>query len=266
VLYLYLPVNNGFSGALNMIEVKNLSKYYGNTKAADNISLSVGRGELFGLLGPNGSGKTTMIKMLTGQMKPTSGSISVHGVDVLEDPIRVRELVGVIPEQETPPSFLTAEEYLHFVAKIRKMEHYEKTCESWFEFLDFGDQKNSLCKDLSRGTRQKLMFAQAFLHEPELAVIDEPLINLDPVMQRKVKDFLAGYVKSGGTIFISTHILEIAKQICTSIGVIYKGKLVYAGRLDDPVLQGRNFEEFFLELVSQPGNSYTSSSTPVQSA
>ena len=249
-----------------MIEVKNLSKSYGSTKAVNDISLSIGKGELFGLLGPNGSGKTTMIKMLTGQIKPTSGSLRVHGVDVLEDPIRVRELVGVIPEQETPPSFLTAEEYLYFVAKVRKMENYEKACESWFEFLDFVDQKNSLCKDLSRGTRQKLMFAQAFLHEPELAIIDEPLINLDPVMQRKVKDFLAGYVKNGGTIFISTHILEIAKQICTSIGIVYKGNLVYSGRLDEPVLQGRNFEEFFLELVSQPGNSYTSSSTPVQSA
>lgn len=249
-----------------MIEVRNLSKSYGSTKAVNDISLSIGKGELFGLLGPNGSGKTTMIKMLTGQIKPTSGSVRVHGVDVLEDPIRVRELVGVIPEQETPPSFLTAEEYLYFVAKIRKMENYEKTCEKWFEFLDFGDQKNSLCKDLSRGTRQKLMFAQAFLHEPELAIIDEPLINLDPVMQRKVKDFLAEYVKNGGTIFISTHILEIAKQICTSIGIIYKGKLVYTGRLDDPALQGRNFEEFFLELVSRPGNSDIGLSIPAQYA
>jgi len=237
-----------------MIEVRNLSKSYGSTKAVNDISLSIGKGELFGLLGPNGSGKTTMIKMLTGQIKPTSGSIRVHGVDVLENPIKVRELVGVIPEQETPPSFLTAEEYLHFVAKIRKMEQYEEVCEKWFEFFDFGDQKNSLCKDLSRGTRQKLMFAQAFLNEPELSIIDEPLINLDPIMQRKVKDFLKGYVKNGGTIFISTHILEIAKQICTSIGIIYKGKLVYTGHLDDPVLQSRNFEEFFLELVSRPGD------------
>lgn len=237
-----------------MIEVKNLSKFYGSTKAVDDISLSIGKGELFGLLGPNGSGKTSMIKMLTGQIKPTSGSLRVHGVGVLENPIGVRELVGVIPEQETPPSFLTAEEYLHFVAKIRKMEHYAETCDKWFEFFDFIDQKNSLCKDLSRGTRQKLMFAQAFLHNPELAIIDEPLINLDPIMQRKVKDFLEGYVKNGGTVFISTHILEIAKEICTSIGIIYKGKLVYTGRLDDPVLQGRNLEEFFLELVGRPGD------------
>ena len=204
--------------------------------------------------------------MLTGQIKPTSGSLRVHGVYVFEDPIRVRELVGVIPEQETPPSFLTAEEYLHFVAKVRKMKDYEAICEKWFEFLDFEDQKNSLCKDLSRGTRQKLMFAQAFLHEPELAIIDEPLINLDPVMQRKVKDFLSGYVRNGGTIFISTHILEIAKQICTIIGIIYRGKLVYTGRLDDPVLEGRNFEEFFLNLVSRPVNSDECASIPAQYA
>jgi ABC-2 type transport system ATP-binding protein len=249
-----------------MIAVKNLSKFYGSTKAVNDVSLSIGKGELFGLLGPNGSGKTTMIKMLTGQIKPTSGSLKVHGVDVLEDPIRVRELVGVIPEQETPPSFLTAEEYLHFVAKIRKMENYERVCEKWFEFFDFEDQKNSLCKDLSRGTRQKLMFAQAFLNEPELAIIDEPLINLDPVMQRKVKDFLKSYVKNGGTVFISTHILEIAKEICTSIGIIYKGKLVYVGCLDDPVLQGRNLEDFFLELVSRPDDYGTGLSTPEQHA
>lgn len=234
-----------------MIEVKGLSKSYGQTKAVDCVDLSIGKGELFGLLGPNGSGKTTMIKMLTGQIKPGSGTLKVHGINVLEDPLKVRELAGVIPEQETPPSFLTAEEYLHFVAKVRKMEHYEGVCEKWFEFFDFGDQRNSLCKDLSRGTRQKLMFAQAFLHEPELAIIDEPLINLDPVMQKKVKDFLRGYVKNGGTIFISTHILEIAKEICTSIGIIYRGKLIHTGRLDDPVLQGRNFEEFFLELVGR---------------
>lgn len=261
-----LPVNIGFSGALKMIEVRNLSKSYGSTKAVNDISLSIGKGELFGLLGPNGSGKTTIIKMLTGQIKPTSGSVRVLGVDVLKDPIRVRELAGIVPEQETPPSFLTAEEYLYFVAKIRKMENYEKACEKWFEFLDFGDQKKSLCKDLSRGTRQKLMFAQAFLHEPELAIIDEPLINLDPVMQRKVKDFLAGYVKNGRTVFISTHILEIAKQICTSIGIIYKGKLVYTGRLNNPVLQESNFEEFFLKLVSQSENSGIGLITPAHYA
>lgn len=211
-----------------LITVKDLSKHFGNTKAVDSVDLEVRKGELFGLLGPNGSGKTTMIKMLTGQIKPTSGAVSVHGVDVLENPLRVKELVGIIPEQETPPSFLTAEEYLYFVAKIRKLENFEDKCEWWFSYLDFVGQKDVLCKDLSRGTRQKLMLAQAFLHDPELVIIDEPLINLDPLMQRRVKDYLRDYVSKGGTVFISTHILEIAREICRSMGIIYRGKLIFS--------------------------------------
>jgi ABC-2 type transport system ATP-binding protein len=233
-----------------LITVKNLSKHFGNTKAVDGVDLEVKKGELFGLLGPNGSGKTTMIKMLTGQIRPTAGEISVHGVDVLARSLRVKELTGIIPEQENPPSFLTAEEYLYFVAKIRKMENFEKQCDWWFSYLDFAEQRDVLCKDLSRGTRQKLMLAQAFLHGPELVVIDEPLINLDPLMQRRVKDYLKGYVKKGGTVLISTHILEIAREICTGMAIIYKGKLVFSGKMDDPVIGDRPLEDFFLELVS----------------
>ncbi len=233
-----------------MITVKNLSKHFGNTKAVDGIDLEVKKGELFGLLGPNGSGKTTMIKMLTGQTRPTAGEVSVHGVDVLAHPLRVKELTGIVPEQENPPSFLTAEEYLYFVAKIRKLENFEKQCDWWFSYLDFTEQRDVLCKDLSRGTRQKLMLAQAFLHEPELVIIDEPLINLDPLMQRRVKDYLKTYVKKGGTVLISTHILEIAREICTGMAIIYKGKLVFSGKMDDPVIRDRPLEDFFLELVS----------------
>ncbi|MCQ6963842.1 ABC transporter ATP-binding protein [Methanolobus chelungpuianus] len=233
-----------------MIRAKNLSKHFGGTRAVDEVSLEVEKGELFGLLGPNGSGKTTMIRMLTGQTRPTSGEVTVRGVDVLSSPLRVKELTGIIPEQENPPSFLTAEEYLHFVAKVRKLEDFEKQCDWWFSYLDFADQKDVLCKDLSRGTRQKLMLSQAFLHEPELVIIDEPLINLDPLMQRRIKDFLKSYVKKGGTVFISTHILEIAREICTGIAIIYKGKLVFSGRMDDPAIGSRPLEEFFLELVS----------------
>jgi ABC-2 type transport system ATP-binding protein len=232
-----------------LISVKNLSKHFGTTKAVDNVDLHVQKGELFGLLGPNGSGKTTMIKMLTGQIRPGSGEISVHGVDVLAKPLRVKELTGIIPEQENPPSFLTAEEYLHFVAKVRKLKDIEEQCDWWFSYLDFGEQKDVLCKDLSRGTRQKLMLSQAFLHGPDLVIIDEPLINLDPLMQRRVKDFLKDYVKKGGTVFISTHILEIAREICTGMAIIYKGKLVFSGRMDDTAIGDRPLEEFFLELV-----------------
>jgi len=197
-----------------VIEIKKLSKSFGQLKAVKNLNLSVKKGEFFGLLGPNGSGKTTTIRILTGQLMPTSGTASVLGVSVLKDPIKVRELVGIIPERETPPSFLTSVEYLHFVGKIRHLDNIEEKCNWWFEFLKFEDVKDVLCKDLSLGTRQKLMFAQAFLHEPEVAFIDEPLINLDPVIQKKVKDYLKDFAGRGGTVFFSTHVLEIAEELC----------------------------------------------------
>ncbi len=233
------------------LNAENLTRRFGSITAVDNLSLQIKSGELFGLLGPNGSGKTTTIKMLTGQIKPTSGKAEILGIDVLTDPIKVRELVGIIPEQESPPSFLTAEEYLHFVSKIRKLNDAKERCNKWFEFLEFDDQKDVLCKDLSRGTRQKLMFAQAFLHEPKLAFIDEPLINLDPIIQRKVKDFLIDYVKKGNTIFFSTHVLEIAKEICTRIAIIDKGKLIYEGSLKDLKKKRQSLEKFFLKLVKE---------------
>ncbi len=232
-----------------VIEAKNLTKRYRDVVAVDNISLVVERGALFGLLGPNGSGKTTMIKMLTGQTRPTSGSATVLGVDVTKDPVGVRGMVGIIPEQETPPSFLTAKEYLEFVGAVRKIPDIEKKADWWFDFLDFDDKKNVLCKDLSRGTRQKLMFTQAFIHEPALALIDEPLINFDPIMQDVVKDYLAGYVKNGRTIFISTHILEVAEEICSAFAILHKGTLLHTGPVTGLTSRNEHLPSFFLSLV-----------------
>ncbi|MBN2734389.1 MAG: ABC transporter ATP-binding protein [Methanomicrobiaceae archaeon] len=235
----------------SVIRTDNLTKTYGELRAVDSVSLSVEKGSLFGLLGPNGSGKTTMIKMLTGQIKATSGSAEVLGHDSLKDGIKVREVVGIIPEQETPPSFLTSSEYLSFVAKIRNIEGIEKKADWWFDYLDFADKKDVLCKDLSRGTRQKLMFAQAFLHNPEIALIDEPLINLDPVMQRKVKNFLKDYVKAGNTIFLSTHILEIAEDICTDFAILHKGKLLHTGKVGELKEKGVHLDDFFMDLLER---------------
>jgi ABC-2 type transport system ATP-binding protein len=233
----------------NVIEAQDLSKAYGEVQAVDHVTLSVKEGALFGLLGPNGSGKTTMIKMLTGQTKPTGGTATVLGLDVIQDPVGVRGRVGIIPEQETPPSFLTAIEYLEFVAAVRKIPEIDKKADFWFDYLDFADKKNVLCKDLSRGTRQKLMFTQAFIHEPALALIDEPLINFDPIMQDLVKEFLADYVKKGRTIFISTHILEVAEEICSEFAILHKGKLLHTGPVADLTGRGEHLPSFFLSLV-----------------
>jgi ABC-2 type transport system ATP-binding protein len=228
---------------MDLVEVRNLSKAFGQTKALDDVSLDVRKGEIFGLLGPNGSGKTTMIRCLTGQIAPTSGEMRVLEINVIKDPIKVREIAGIIPEQENPPSFLTADEYLHFVAHIRKMHDFEGEIEHWFKLLEFGDQRNILCKDLSRGTRQKLMFSQAFMHRPSIAFIDEPLVNLDPVSQRIIKDFLKGYARQGNTVFLSTHALDIAEEICNSICILDKGRLLYQGK------PKKHLEKFFLKSV-----------------
>ncbi len=234
---------------VTVIEASGLTKQFGNTTAVDNVTLSVPQGALFGLLGPNGSGKTTMIKMLTGQIRPTTGMATVLGLDVVNDPVGVRKLVGIIPEQETPPSFLSAMEYLAFVGAVRKIPDIEEKAAWWFSFLEFEDKRDVLCKDLSRGTRQKLMFAQAFLHKPVLALIDEPLINFDPIMQRKVKGYLADYVKSGGTIFISTHILEIAEEICSGFAILHNGKLLYSGAISELSGKKQHLSEFFFSQV-----------------
>ena len=236
---------------MNMISVNNLTKRYGNLVAIDNISLTIKKGELFGLLGPNGSGKTTMIKILTGQIKPESGELSVLEVDVKKEPLKIRELVGIIPEQETPPSFLTAEEYLQFVCHIRGLDAIDDRIDTWLHRFDFVNERNTLCKDLSRGTRQKLMVAQAFLHEPRVAFIDEPLINLDPLIQRVFKDFLLEYVDEGNTVFFSTHVLEIAEEICTEIGILHQGTLLHKGSVDEIKQKGTHLESFFIQLVKQ---------------
>jgi ABC-2 type transport system ATP-binding protein len=233
----------------DVIVTQDLSKAYGAVQAIGGVTLSVKEGALFGLLGPNGSGKTTMIKMLTGQVRPTGGTATVLGLDAAREPVRVREMVGIIPEQETPPSFLTAGEYLDFVGAIRKIPDIGWRADWWLDYLDFADKRDVLCKDLSRGTRQKLMFAQAFIHEPILALIDEPLINFDPIMQDLVKEYLAGYVRKGNTIFVSTHILEVAEVICSEFAILHKGRLLHTGRVSDMVESGRHLPEFFLSLV-----------------
>ena len=233
------------------IRASGVSKSYAGRKVLDGIDIEIGKGELFGLLGPNGAGKTTMIRAMTGQVRPESGSIHVGGVDALKDPVKVRELVGIVPEQETPPSFLSASEYLRFVCMIRKLDRVQERCDRWFEYLAFGDERDVLCKNLSRGTRQKLMISQAFIHEPKIAFIDEPLINLDPVMQKRVKEHLRKFVREGGTVFLSTHVLAIAEEICTRIAIIDKGKVIHDGSVSELKRKKKHLDELFLSLVKE---------------
>jgi len=208
------------------VETTNLRKEYGDVGAIEGVDLTVERGELYGLLGPNGSGKTTTIEILTGQRTPSSGSATVLGTDPVADPIEVRRSIGILPEREDPPSFLTPREYLEFVGEVRGIGSIDDRIEQWAQTFEFAGILDTLSGDLSEGERQRVMLAQVFIHEPDLAFIDEPLVNLDPLMQAEVKDQLVEYCEAGNTLFLSTHFVEVAEQLCTKIGIIADGELV----------------------------------------
>ncbi|WP_123534494.1 ABC transporter ATP-binding protein [Halosimplex salinum] len=211
---------------MTAIETHDLTKRYGDATALDGLSLSVPEGELFGLLGPNGSGKTTTIEILTGQLDPTEGTAEVLGSDPVDDALSVREAVGILPEREDPPSFLTPREYLQFVGDVRGFSAADDRIAEWADRLGFVDELDTLSTDLSEGERQRVMLAQAFIHEPDLVFIDEPLVNLDPIMQAEVKDHMRDYCERGNTLFLSTHFLEVAEELCTGVGIIRDGELV----------------------------------------
>jgi ABC-2 type transport system ATP-binding protein len=210
------------------IQTADLRKTYGDVAALDGLSVSVEEGELYGLLGPNGAGKTTTMEVLTGQTVPDEGTASVLGVDPVEDPIGVRERVGILPEKESPPSFLTPREYFDFVGAVRDIpdDALDDRVETWASRLAFAEKLDTLATDLSRGQQQKVMLAGAFLHEPAAVFIDEPLANLDPIVQEQVKAFLADYREGGNTVLLSTHNIDVAEDICTRVGVVYGGSLV----------------------------------------
>lgn len=234
------------------IETRNLVKRFGNLIAVNDVSITVSSGELFGLLGPNGAGKTTLLRVLTGQLEPTSGSSKVLGLDPAKNPIAVKAKIGIVPESESLPSFLTASEYLQFVGLARAIEDIETRASHWIEYLDLRDVRNVMCKDLSKGTRQKLVLAAALIHDPQLIFLDEPFSGLDPHYQKILKEYLNGYLKRGGTVFMCTHILEIAEKICTRIGIIDRGRLVAVGSPADLRREGETLDSVFMRYTEHP--------------
>ena len=228
-----------------VIKTTGLSKSYGNIKAVQGLDLSVEKGEFFGFLGPNGAGKTTTIKMLTGQLTPDAGEATVLGIDI-NDCIAVKTVVGIFPEIVILPSFLTVTEYLEFVCAVREID--PDAISFWLDFTELAGNQHTLCKNLSQGMKQKLSFAAAFIHKPDLVFLDEPFADVDPLMQKKFKKFLNDYIKKGGTIFLSTHILEIAEKLCSRISIITKGTIVKTGDTTD-LLKEKSLEDVFIDLV-----------------
>ena len=232
---------------MSVVKCINLSKKYEDILALDEVNLTIERGEFFGLLGPNGAGKTTLLKILTGQLRTTKGEAEILGMNVEKNIMEVKRKIAIIPEQESPPSFLTPREVLEMVSSIRKID--EPKIEYWIDFFDLQPMEGRVCRNLSRGQKQKVMLAAAFISETELMFLDEPFINLDPIVQTKVREWLIEYVKKGGTIFLNTHLLENAQRLCDRAAIIHEGKIQSVIELNDLDKQNINLEQLFHEII-----------------
>lgn len=211
-----------------MIEVKNLTKKYGDFAAVDNISFKAKPGEILGFLGPNGAGKTTTMRVLTGYMPPTSGTVTVAGWDVFEDSFKVRQHIGYLPERVPLYVDMTVRGYVSFAAELRKVPQYKQRVNDVLEQVGMADRAKSLIRNLSKGMRQRVGLAQALVHNPDVLILDEPTIGLDPHQVIEVRE-LVRELGADHTVMFSTHILSEAEQVCDRVLIIEQGKIVAAG-------------------------------------
>ena len=236
------------------IETHGLTRDFGSFRAVNGIDLAVPAGSFYGFLGPNGAGKSTTIKCLTGLLKPTAGSMRILGIDPMADPVAVKRRIGVVPEDLALFDRLTARETLRFVADVHGIDTATATQRSadLLRLMDLEDAANTLVTDYSHGMRKKLSLAAALLPAPRLLFLDEPFEGIDAVASRQIKELLVSFVGRGGTIFLTSHILEIVERLSTHIGVITQGRLVAQAPISElrgGRSAGQTLEELFISLV-----------------
>jgi ABC-2 type transport system ATP-binding protein len=239
---------------LPFIELQDLCKNYGAKIAVDHLQLNVFSGEVFGFLGPNGAGKTTTIKMIVGLLQPTSGRVKVAGYDMQEQPLQAKYSSGFVPDTPSLYPKLSARELLRFVSDLycldpRQISHRIEELLSLFGLAEAGDD---LIDTYSHGMQQKASLAAALIHDPKVLVLDEPTVGLDPKSARLIKDVLRQLAERGSTVFITTHILEIAERMCDRIGIINHGRLIAVGTMEELRARGRGestLEDIFLSLT-----------------
>jgi len=237
-----------------MIRLTNLTKTYGSFVAVDKLDLHVPRGELFGFLGPNGAGKTTTLRMIAGILRPTSGRITLGGDDIQTNPMSAKQRLGFIPDRPFVYEKLTGGEFLRFVAGLYGQEGdiVERRIDELLEIFELSMWRDELVESYSHGMRQKLIISSALIHRPEIIVVDEPMVGLDPRAARLLKDLFRQFIERGGTVLMSTHTLEVAQAMCDQIAIIQRGKIVARGTMDE--LRDRHdadatLEELFLKLT-----------------
>jgi ABC-2 type transport system ATP-binding protein len=240
---------------LPAIRLTALCKSFGRP-AVDQLDLTVRRGELYALLGPNGAGKTTTLRMLVGLLAPDAGRVEVLGVDMARAPAAAKQQIAYLPDDPMLYGKLKPTEYLEFVAGLWGVaaQDAEPRARRLLEWLDLADHAHELTEGFSRGMKQKLALAGALIHEPQLLVLDEPLTGLDAAAARQVKDLLLAHVDGGGSVILTTHILEVAERLAQRIGIIQNGRLIAEGTLDQLREQtaGDTLEDMFLQLTGQP--------------
>jgi ABC-2 type transport system ATP-binding protein len=238
-----------------MIQLDHLIKKFGDLTAVNDVSLTIGRGEFFAMLGPNAAGKTTTIKLLTGLMKPTSGCARIAGFDIQAQPLEARRRMAYVPDFPFLYDKLTAWEFFRFTGQLFQLDaaRIEKNAQELVARFHLGDFADRALEGLSHGTRQRVAIVSALLHDPEVFVIDEPMVGLDPQHGRIVKDVLKERSLAGMTVLVSTHQLSIAEEMADRIGIIHDGKLIAVGNRDELRRQsGRSgqLEEIFLSLTA----------------
>lgn len=240
-----------------IIIVRDLKKYFGEVKAVNGISFDVHKGEVFGLLGPNGAGKTTTIKLLLGLLEPLEGQVSIFGLNPELEEVQMKKNVGYVSEEPLIFKSLTPKDLFNFIASIRRLDPKEATerVQEYLESLGAIEHYEQLIATLSHGNKQKIQIVGSILHEPDLLILDEPISGLDAKSVRVVKEILDMHIEKGGAVLFSTHIMEVAEDLCDRIAIINRGKLVGIGTIDELRQQadklGASLEDVFLKLTEE---------------
>jgi ABC-2 type transport system ATP-binding protein len=237
-----------------LIQAALLTKTFGSLTAVSGLTLEIPQGEFFAFLGPNAAGKTTTIKLLTGLLRPTSGSCRIGGFDVQAEPEAAKALLAYVPDFPFLYDKLTAREFMQFVGDLFNVERKTATMRTGelFEKFHLDSYRHELTETLSHGTRQRLVLASALLHEPKVIIIDEPMVGLDPTHARIVKDELKARSLAGTTIFLSTHTLSVAEEMADRVGIIHRGRLIALGTVEELRQQSKEtgqLESVFLALI-----------------
>jgi ABC-2 type transport system ATP-binding protein len=240
-----------------MIQLRALTKRYGTFTAVNSIDLEVPKGQLFGFLGPNGAGKTTTLRMIAGILRPTSGSVLIGDVDVAAAPAVAKAKLGFIPDRPFIYEKLTGAEFLRFVAGLYGQDGsaVERRMNELLALFDLTEWKDELVESYSHGMRQKLIISSALLHRPEVIVVDEPMVGLDPKAARILKDLFREYTRRGHTVLMSTHTLEVAESLCDRVAIIHGGRIRAVGTVDELYAsaesEAKGLEEVFLRLTGE---------------